>query len=150
LIPIVLDLQSSNYSKWHGYVLLVLGRYARKNHVLSDVPRPYDATWSRMDCAIVSWIFNTISANLLDVVHERDGITAWAAWLGLEQQFFNNRESRAMLLEAEFHTLYQGALSVDEYCRKMKSMADALAKLGEPILDRTLMLNVLRRLNERF
>jgi len=25
LIPIVLDLQSSNYSKWRGYVLLILG-----------------------------------------------------------------------------------------------------------------------------
>ena len=32
----------------------------------------------------------------------------------------------------------------------MKSMADALADLGEPINDRTLVLNVLRGLNERF
>ena len=150
LIPIVLDLQSSNYSKWRGYVLLVLGRYALKDHVLSDVPRPCDAAWSRMDCVVVSWIFNTISPDLLDVVHERDGLTARAAWLGLEQQFFNNRESRAMLLDAEFRTLCQGALSIDEYCRKMKSMADALADLGEPVLDRTLVLNVLRGLNERF
>jgi hypothetical protein len=55
-----------------------------------------------------------------------------------------------MLLDAEFRTLCQGALSVDEYCRKMKNMADALADLGEPVLDRTLVLNVLRGLNERF
>jgi hypothetical protein len=103
-----------------------------------------------MDCVVVSWIFNTIAPDLLDVVHERDGITARAAWLGLEQQFFNNRESRAMLFDAEFHTLYQGALSVDEYYHKMKNMADALADLGKLILDRTLVLNVLRGLNERF
>jgi uncharacterized membrane protein YgcG len=32
----------------------------------------------------------------------------------------------------------------------MKSMADALADLGEPIQDRALVLNVLRGLNERF
>ena len=32
----------------------------------------------------------------------------------------------------------------------MKHMADALADLGEPVLDRTLVLNVLRGLNERF
>jgi len=55
-----------------------------------------------------------------------------------------------MLLDAEFRTLCQGALSIDDYCRKMKSMADALADLGEPIQDRTLVLNVLRGLNERF
>ena len=132
LIPIVLDLQSSNYSKWRDYVLLILGRFALKDHVLID-SRPYDPAWSRMDCVVLSWLFNTISADLLDVVHERDGLTAWAAWLGIEQQFLNNRESHAMLLDAEFRTLCQGALSIDDYCRKMKSMADALADLGEPI-----------------
>jgi len=84
LVPIVLDLQASNYSKWRGYLLLVLGRFALKDHVLSDVARPHDAAWSRMDCVVVSWIFNTISSDLLDVIHERDGVTARAAWLGLE------------------------------------------------------------------
>jgi hypothetical protein len=103
-----------------------------------------------MDCVVVSWLFNTISSDLLDIIHERDGITTRAAWLGLEQQFLNNRESCAMLLDAEFHTLSQGTLSIDDYCRKMKSMADALADLGEPINDHTLVLNILRGLNERF
>ena len=85
LVPITLDMQSSNYSKWRGYVLLVLGRFELKNHVLSDVARPADPAWSHMDCVVVSWLFNTISANLLDIIHERDGITARAAWLGIEQ-----------------------------------------------------------------
>ena len=67
---------------------------------------------------------------------------ARTAWLGIEQQFLNNRESRAMLLDVEFRTLSQGILSIDDYCRKMKSMADALADFGEPINDRTLVLNV--------
>jgi len=150
LIPIVLDLQSSNYSKWRGYVLLILGRFALKDHVLSDVPRHTDPAWPRMDDVVVSWLFNTISPDLLDVIHERDGVTARAAWLGIEQQFLNNRESRAMLLDAEFRTLAQGALSIDDFCRKMKGMADALADLGEPVNDRTLVLNILRGLNERF
>jgi len=133
LILIVLDLQSSNYSKWRGYVLLILGRFALKDHVLINDSHPYDPAWSRMDCVVLSWLFNTISADLMDVVHERDGLTARAAWLGIEQQFLNNRKSRAMLLDAEFRTLCQGAFSIDDYCRKMKSMADALADLGEPI-----------------
>ena len=44
----------------------------------------------------------------------------------------------------------QGALSIDDYCRQMKTKADALADLGEPISDLMLVLNVLRGLNERF
>jgi hypothetical protein len=133
LIPIVLDLESSNYSKWRGYVLLILGRFALKDHVLCDDILLHDPAWARMDCIVVSWLFNTISPDLMDVIHEREGVTARAAWLGIEEQFLNNRESRAMLLDAEFRTLSQGALCIDDYCRKMKCTADALADLGEPI-----------------
>jgi hypothetical protein len=85
LIPIVLDLQSSNYSKWRDYVLLILGRFALKGHVLSDVSCLDDSAWSRMDCVVISWLFNTISTDLLDIIHERDGITARAAWLNIKQ-----------------------------------------------------------------
>ena len=118
LIPIVLELQSSsNYSKWRGYFLLTLGRFSLRGHVLSDDARPDDPAWSRMDCVVVSWIFNTISPDLLDIVHEHAGTTARAAWLGVENQFLGNRESRALLLDVEFRNLSQGALSIDDYCR---------------------------------
>ena len=150
LIPIVLDLQSPHYSKWRGYLLLALGRYELKDHVLSDVSHPSDPHWQRMDCVVVSWIFNSISPELLDIIHAHDGVSARAAWLGIAEQFLGNRESRALLLDAEFRNLSQGDLTVDDYCRKMKGMADALADLGEPVNDRTLVLNVLRGLNERF
>ena len=36
------------------------------------------------------------------------------------------------------------------YCHRLKSMADQLADLGKPVRDRTLVLNVLRGLNDRF
>jgi hypothetical protein len=71
-------------------------------------------------------------------------------WLGLEEQFIGNKETHAIILDAEFRTLVQGDLSVTDYCNKMKRMADALGTLGEPVLDRTLVLNVLRGLNEQY
>jgi hypothetical protein len=71
-------------------------------------------------------------------------------WLGLEQQFIGNKESRALLLDAEFRTFVQGGLSISDYCHRLKSMADQLADLGEPVRDRTLVLNVIRGLNDRF
>jgi hypothetical protein len=86
----------------------------------------------------------------MDIIHDRDRVSARVTWLGLEEQFLNNRESCAMLLDVEFRTLSQGALSIDDYCHKMKGMADALADLGAPVQDHTLVLNVLRGLNERF
>jgi hypothetical protein len=44
----------------------------------------------------------------------------------------------------------QGDLTVSEYCRKFKNMADALADLESPVDDRILILNILRGLNPRF
>jgi hypothetical protein len=150
LIPVTLDLQASNFSKWRDYVLLILGRFALQDHVLGDVPPLPEPAWTRMDCVVVSWLFNTISADLLDVIHDHNGVTARVTWLGLEEQFLNNRASHAMIVDVEFRTLTQGTLSIDNYCRKMKSLANALADLGEPVQDSTLVLNVLRGLGERF
>jgi hypothetical protein len=43
----------------------------------------------------------------------------------------------------------QGDLSVDDYCCKMKQMADGLCDLGDHVEDRTLVLNVLRGRNKK-
>ncbi|EEE66911.1 hypothetical protein OsJ_23758 [Oryza sativa Japonica Group] len=39
LVPVTLDLNSDNYSRWRGLFLVALGKYALQDHVFSDVPR---------------------------------------------------------------------------------------------------------------
>jgi hypothetical protein len=152
LVPIVLDFTSPHFNRWRGLFLNTLERYALVDHVLSDDDRSNDAMWKRMDCTVLSWLYGTINPELLEVVMNRDDgpPTARLVWLGLEQQFIGNKESRALLLDAEFRTFVQGSLSISDYCHRLKSMADQLADLGEPVRDRTLVLNVLRGLNDRF
>ena len=55
-----------------------------------------------------------------------------------------------MYVDAEFRNFVQGDLDVSTYCRKLKGMADALGDLDQPIPDRTLVLAVLRGLNDQF
>lgn len=43
----------------------------------------------------------------------------------------------------------QRDLSITDYCRKFKSMVDALTDLGETVTNRTLVLNALTSLAER-
>jgi hypothetical protein len=102
-----------------------------------------------MDCVVKSWISGSISSNLAKTVMER-GATARIVWLALKNQFLGNRETRALHLEAQFRRFVQGDLSICDYCRRFKTMADALDKLGEPVFDSTLVLNVLRSLNNCF
>jgi hypothetical protein len=72
---------------------------------------------------------------------------AFSAWLAIESHFLGKREHRA-LLDARFRTFVQGDLSITDYCRRLKGMADALGDLVHPVTDRTLVLNVIRGLEE--
>ena len=51
-------------------------------------------------------------------------------------------------LDLQFQNFVQGDLSIADYYRRFKTMADSLAALGEPVTDRTLVLNVIRGLND--
>jgi len=72
------------------------------------------------------------------------------AYLTVDSQFLNNRETHAPLFEAKFCNFVQGDLSLVENTKELKRMADMLADLGEVINDRTLVLHLIRGFNERF
>ena len=78
------------------------------------------------------------------------GSTAHAAWLAVDSQFLGNRETRALYLDAKFRGFSQEDLSITDYCRRLKRMADDLGDLGEIVTDRTLVLNLIRGLGKRF
>ena len=115
--------------RWRDLVLLALERYSLDDHVLLDVISSAPA-WRRMDVVVRSWLFGTLTAELMETIRVRDD-TACITWLRIEQQFRGNREPRALRLDAEFHLCEQGDLSITDYCRKMKGMADDLGDLGE-------------------
>ena len=102
-----------------------------------------------MDCVVKSWIVATLTDDLAKIISAQ-GSTARHAWLAVESQFLDNREARSIHLETRFRNFVQGNLSATDYCRRLKKMADDLTALGEVITNRTLVLNVIRGLNERF
>ena len=129
-------------------MLLMLHRYALDDHVLSNVADP-STYWARLNNIVVTWILGTLSPELHEIVREPTK-TARQAWLAIEAQFLDNSESRVLQLNARFRAFKQGDLSVCDYCRRMKGMADDLRALGETVTDRHLVLNLLQGLNKRF
>jgi hypothetical protein len=148
LVNIILDSSSTNYASWRDLMEQALQCYALIKHVTEDTPSN-DLRWIQMDSVILNWISNSISVNLHQVVWEC-GCTACHLWLAIENQFLGNREKHTLHLDAAFHIFVPGNLSVSEYYRKFKTMADGLADLGSPVEDRILVLNILRGLNQRF
>ena len=102
-----------------------------------------------MNCMVKSWILGTLTDDLAEIISSQ-GASAKDAWLAVESLFLGNREACSIQLETKFRNFVQGDLSVTDYCRRMKKMADDLGSLDEIITDRTLVLNVIRGLNERF
>jgi hypothetical protein len=102
-----------------------------------------------MDSVVLNWISNSISVDLHQVVWEH-GCTARHLWLTIKNQFLSNREQHTLHLDAAFCTFVQGDLSVNEYYRKFKAMADGQADLGAPVEDQILVLNILQVLKQRF
>jgi hypothetical protein len=148
LVHVILDFTDENYKRWPDQ-LLVVGKYSLEDHILQDTLAPNFPGWRRMDCVVKSWIASTISSDLAEAVMSRDATTR-DVWLALEDQLLGNQETHALHLDAKFRHFCQGDLSITEYCRRFKNMADSLADLGEPVSDRMLVLNVIRGLAERF
>jgi hypothetical protein len=137
LVHIVLDVNSNHFNRWRNQFLLVLGKFSLQAHVLA-APAP-SPDWDRMDCVVKAWILDSLTDDLAEIVSSQ-GATARDAWLAVESQFLGNLETRAIQLETKFRNFIQGDLSVTEYCRRLKKMADDLTALGEAVTDRTLVL----------
>jgi hypothetical protein len=148
VVTIVLEPSSPDYKRWRDLVLLTLHRYALDDHILFNVADSF-VYWARLDSIVVTWILGTLSPELHEIVRELME-TARQAWLAIEAQFLGNSESCVLQLDARFRTFKQGNLSIHDYCRRMKGLANDIRALGETVTDRHLVLNLLQGLNKKF
>jgi hypothetical protein len=70
-VSIVLDPVSSHYPRWRGQVLLTLRRYALADHVLDDIVTPPSPSWCLMDSVVLSWLHDTITVELQDIIRDQ-------------------------------------------------------------------------------
>jgi hypothetical protein len=129
---------------------VLLGRYELTDHVTTDTPvADRTAEWTRLDYVVRSWLYGSVSEGILDIIMAENQ-TAHEAYALIRNLFLDNQLTRAVYLEAEFRALVQGDLSITAFCHKLKSLADALHDVGQPVTDQTLVLTCLRGLNPRF
>ena len=77
LVSVVLDINSSSYSRWREQFLLTLGKFSLQDHVLYDGSAPAIPDWIRRDCVVSSWINGSVSIDIADALDR--GCTAGAA-----------------------------------------------------------------------
>jgi FAD/FMN-containing dehydrogenase len=120
VVPITLELSTSNYLQWRGMFSDAAQKYALEDHLLED-EYPADPTpqWSRNDAIVRSWLNSAVAPELLAmVVDTTTPLPAHALWTRLSNIFHDNVETRSSYLKQEFHYLKQGSMTVADYCRK--------------------------------
>ncbi|GJX76874.1 hybrid signal transduction histidine kinase M [Tanacetum coccineum] len=68
----------------------------------------------------------------------------------LKELFHDNKDARAINLDNELRSIKIGKMTVNEYCTKIRSMADRLINLGCVVSDKNLVIYTINGLDSRF
>ncbi|GJX25771.1 ribonuclease H-like domain-containing protein [Tanacetum coccineum] len=75
---------------------------------------------------------------------------AKALWDHLKDLFHDNKDARVINLDNELRSIKIRKMSINEYCTKIKSMADRLKNLGFIISEKNLVIYTVNGLDSRF
>nr|XP_043625609.1 uncharacterized protein LOC122597039 [Erigeron canadensis] len=147
-----LDGTKVTYSSWIKLFKLHATAYKVSSHI--DGTKAPESTandyaeWKEIDALVLQWIwiYSTISDDILVRVLATNS-TARDAWVKLEKIYLSNKKSRAAALETKFCNLTLAACSsLDDYCEKLKHLANQLEDVDHPVIDSHLVLQLIRGL----
>lgn len=151
-VPVVLTMDDGNFRQWRSFFELTFNKFDLVNHVDGTIDAAAmidDPEWLQVDACIVQWLYSTVSKDIWSDVYSPRTI-AYSAWTAITGQFLDNSLQRAVYIQQEFHSLFQGDMSVAEYCGRLKRLADNLYDCGAAISDTALVINTLRGMNNKF
>ncbi|CAN6235651.1 unnamed protein product [Urochloa humidicola] len=151
-VPVTLDLGDSTFGTWRTFFNIAFRKFGLVDHVDGSTDARlmiHDAEWTQIDTCIVSWLYATLSTDLLTAVLQPED-DAYTAWNAICNQFLDNAIQRTALVRQAFHALHQADMSVTKYCGQIKTMANKLRDVGSPLLDQELVIALLSGLNDKF
>ncbi|XP_021749193.1 keratin, type I cytoskeletal 9-like [Chenopodium quinoa] len=157
-ILITLEIENVQYSTWaelfkiHARSHKVLHHIIPLAKVKEKVPSMDEEKelWSTLDATVISWIYSTISNDLLQTIIEPDS-TTMEAWDRLRDIFQDNEHSRAVALEQEFSTTsMEDFPNASAYCQRLKSLANQLKNVGASISDSRMVLQLVGGLTRAY
>ncbi|XP_039789927.1 uncharacterized protein LOC120656000 [Panicum virgatum] len=133
-VPMTLGFSDSNFSIWRTFFNIMFRKFGLVDHVDGTIDSHamiFDAEWTQIDTCIVSWLYTTLSADLLSAVVQPND-DAYTAWTTIATQFLDNIVQRTIQVRHAFHALNQDDMTVTEYCGRIKELADKLRDVGSP------------------
>ncbi|XP_010418880.1 PREDICTED: uncharacterized protein LOC104704503 [Camelina sativa] len=96
-----------------------------------EVPNPQYEAWFCTDQLIRSWLFGTLSEEVLGYVHNIT--TSRDVWIFLAENFNKSSIARKFTICRSLWVLEKKDMSFAAYCREFIAICDALSSIGKPI-----------------
>ena len=163
--PIKLD--RSNYLLWCSQVLASIRGNRLEDFITGDKPTPEKylilagangstqkvdnpeyQNWRSLDQTLLGWLLSSINEGTLSLVI--NCASSFDVWKTLEKKFGVQSEARVLQLRYELNTLKKESLNIEDYCIKMKSVAEKFASAGSPITEKDHMLTIVNELGSGF
>ncbi|KAH9717592.1 retrovirus-related pol polyprotein from transposon RE2 [Citrus sinensis] len=109
---------------------------------------PEYTVWRSQDQTLLSWLLSSVIEGILSLVHSCN--TSYDVWKTLEKKFGSKSEARVLQLRYEMSVLRKDSLNIEDYCLKMKQIADKLACVGSPVSDKDLLQQILNGLGQGY
>jgi hypothetical protein len=132
-VPVELALDTGVHRQWRTFFRATLRKYALLDHV--DAPAPSDPTpeWALLDATVVSWLYGSVSLGLLDaVMTPGEDPLAVELWTSINGLFNDHKINRQLHLSTELGKIKMGDMTMTDYLKKIKALADGLVDLGSP------------------
>ncbi|KAH9669936.1 retrovirus-related pol polyprotein from transposon RE1 [Citrus sinensis] len=113
-----------------------------------SIENPAYSNWRAQDQILLGWLLSTISEGILSSVLSYD--TSFDVWRSIEKQFGVQSEAKIMQVRYEMNILRKDSMNVEEYCAKMKLLANKLACAGDVITEKDLLIRVLNGLGSGY
>lgn len=119
-------LNGDNYYTWSRFMTIALSAMSKIGFVDGSIEQPDDRSsplfnlWIRCDAMVTSWIFNSVSQEILSSVIYKQ--TAREFWLDLQHRFSRRNAIRIFQLQKEISNLAQGQSSVHAYFLALQAL----------------------------
>ncbi|PNX64294.1 hypothetical protein L195_g053944, partial [Trifolium pratense] len=157
-----IKLNSKNYPAWYKQINSLLIAHDLEGYVTgatpcpsatvgtgdSTSPNPAFSLWVRQDKLLYIALLGSCGPEAISVMSSAD--TSRDAWLALQRAFSNRSRSRIMSLKERLNSISKGTSSVSAYLQTIRSIADELTLIGNPVDDMDLVIHTLNGLGPSF
>ncbi|XP_019420746.1 PREDICTED: uncharacterized protein LOC109330937 [Lupinus angustifolius] len=161
-----IKLARENYSLWRSTIVSALETFDLETFILhpspppethlvtaqdgstTTEPNPDFSVWKKRDRFVLLWIKSNLFERALSLVVR--ATSSHMAWTAIEKTFQAQTRACRMALKVQLQTLTKGSLSMLEYLKRKRSIADSLAENLHPISDEDLIGYILSGLDSSY